>query len=118
MTYTELKDKINYYNAIHTNARFSYNPDSCTLLVGAYENPFGFTPSDYKDALDFIEEYGMLKDDKDCFGKELYYKGFKWEELNDAQRESVIDLYKGYDNLSPESEFAELFNDNRAFLYF
>ena len=117
MTFTELKNTINNYNTNH-NSRFSYNPETCSLLIGEYEVPFDFTPEDYKDALDFIEHYGMFKEDKDCLGDELYYKGFKWNELTDEQRQSVLDKYEGFDNLVSEDRFEELFNENRSFLVF
>lgn len=118
MTFTELKNKINNYNATHNNNRFGYNPETCSLLIGEYEVPFDFAPNDYKDALDFITKYGMLKEDKDCLGDELWYKGLKWNDLTLVQKDSIINSYNNHPNMTTPDNYAERFENNMSFLTF
>ncbi len=115
MKFNELKEAMRDYNKNHTE-RFKLN--NGILYVGDYQFPFNFTESDYKKAEKFINKYGMLKEDKDCYGDHLWYKGLKWNELTEEQRQSVIGTYAGKSNVVDPSLFESSFNENRSFLYF
>lgn len=117
MKFNELKDALREYNKTHS-VRFKISEDGKSLKIGEYQFPFNFTESDYKKAEKFINKYGMLKEDKDCYGDHLWYKGLKWNELTEEQRQSVIGTYAGKPNVVDPSLFESSFNENRSFLYF
>jgi len=123
MTYEELVNKMIEVNKVYHN-RFMVNKKEGRLAICGLD--FSFTPATYNNvpeydtsALDFINEYGMLKNNEDCLGKELYYKHLAWSELSDKQKQSVIDLYKDKPNfIYDSSRWESLFNRNKAFLEF
>lgn len=115
MNYTELKNEMQKFNNTH---RRRFNLNDGVLYIGTYKSPFKFTEDDYLEAEQFINQYGMLKEDIDCYEDELYYKGLRWGDLNDAQKQSVIDSYKyaGENFITDSSRYPALFEDNRCFV--
>jgi len=113
--YEFLKDAMHKFNLSHER-RFKLQDG--VLFIGTLDRPFKFTEQSFKEVEKFINKYGMLKEDKDCLADELYYKGFKWDELTDVQRQSVIDSYKyaGSNFITDASRYPALFEDNRCFV--
>lgn len=116
MTLNTLIEEMKAVNSIYPN-RFRVNKKDGTILIGELPESYSFTETNYKSALDAVNKWGMLKHNDECFGEELYYKGLKWDELTNEQRQSVIDFFKNNKNfITDESQYERLFEDNRCFL--
>ena len=113
--YEILKDAMQKYNTTHERR---FNLQNGVLYIGTLNSPFNFTEQKFKDVEKFINQYGMLKETKDCYGDELYYKGLKWDDLTDKQKQSVIDSYKyaGENFITDSSRYPTLFENNRCFV--
>ena len=114
MNYQELVEKMRATNKVYEN-RFRVKGKE--IMIGSLSWPLPFSENNYKKVLEIVNEYGMFKKNEDCLGNELYYKGLKWNDLTEQQRQSVIDLYKDDSNyVSNPKEQARLFEEGFCLL--
>lgn len=130
MTYNTLIKEMKAMNLIYPN-RFRINKKEGTILIGEIPTPFSFTEETFDNsepymwsALDVINHYGMLKPNDECFGDELYYKGLKWDELSQEQRDSIINKEAAFAKNSKNVEiekpefWKQAFESDRTWLIF
>lgn len=119
MNYNELRTAMSNYNK--KEKRFKIDGD--TLYIGDYY-PVKFNESNYLEALKIVNDYGMLKDNSECLGYELFYKGLNWNNLSKKQKDSIIDNATQYANTQlnvsviPSSMYEQSFHDNKSFLIY
>lgn len=116
MKFEDLRNSMSDYNKVY-GPRFNLGSDGVSLKIGTFNHVFNFTKNDYKDAEDFINKFSMFKPNEECLGDELYYKGLRWTELTEEQKQSVINSYKDDKHfVTDPSKYDGLFNNNRSFL--